>query len=93
MLFINAVNEATREKARSFLGDDHLQRIVDAYRPLADQDGFPRVVTNEEIRAKGSSLGSPFMRGVTTEAETGILKGKISPYGKPFLVVLTTRKN
>ena len=31
VLFINAVNEVTRERAQSFLTDDHIQRIVTAY--------------------------------------------------------------
>lgn len=59
MLFINAVNEVTRERAQSFLTDDHLQRIVDAYQVFADEEGFARVVSNEEIREKGSNLSIP----------------------------------
>ena len=31
ILFINAVNEVTRERAQSFLTDDHIERIVRAY--------------------------------------------------------------
>jgi type I restriction enzyme M protein len=34
ILFINAVNEVTRERAQSFLTDDHIERIVKAYREL-----------------------------------------------------------
>jgi type I restriction enzyme M protein len=34
ILFINAVNEVTRERAQSFLTDDHIERIVRAYRGL-----------------------------------------------------------
>jgi type I restriction enzyme M protein len=59
VLFINAVNEVTRERAQSFLTDDHLQRIVDAYQVFADADGFARVVSNDEIREKGSNLSIP----------------------------------
>ena len=34
ILFINAVNEVTRERAQSFLTDDHIERIVRAYREV-----------------------------------------------------------
>ena len=59
VLFINAVNEVTRERAQSFLTDDHLQRIVDAYQAFGDEDGFVRVVANDEIQEKGSNLSIP----------------------------------
>jgi len=56
VLFINAVNEVTRERAHSFLTDDHIQRIGAAYQAFGDDDGFARVVGNAEIREKGSNL-------------------------------------
>ena len=59
ILFINAVNEVTRERAQSFLTEEHIQRIVGAYRAFADEDGFARVVSNDEIREKGSNLSIP----------------------------------
>jgi len=59
VLFINAVNEVTRERAQSFLTDDHLQRIVAAYQAFGDEDGFARVVSNDEVREKGSNLSIP----------------------------------
>ena len=34
ILFINAVNEVTRERAQSFLTDDHIERIVAAYQAV-----------------------------------------------------------
>lgn len=59
VLFINAVNEVTRERAQSFLTDDHIQRIVAAYQAFGDEDSFARVVSNDEIREKGSNLSIP----------------------------------
>ncbi len=56
ILFINAVNEVTRERAQSFLTDDHIQRIVEAYQNFADINGLSRVVSNDEVREKGNSL-------------------------------------
>jgi len=59
ILLINAVNEVTRERAQSFLTDDHIERIVNAYDKFADNPGFARVVTLEEIRAKDGNLSIP----------------------------------
>jgi type I restriction enzyme M protein len=59
VLFINAVNEVTRERAQSFLTDDHIQHIVAAYEAFGDENGFARVVANDEIREKGNNLSIP----------------------------------
>jgi type I restriction enzyme M protein len=59
ILLINAVNEVTRERAQSFLTDDHLERIVKAYQRFKDEPGFTRVATLEEIRAKDGNLSIP----------------------------------
>ncbi|MEO0565475.1 MAG: class I SAM-dependent DNA methyltransferase, partial [Chloroflexota bacterium] len=40
ILFINALNEVTRERAFSFLTDDHITRIADAYHAFADEEHF-----------------------------------------------------
>jgi len=39
ILFINAVNEVTRERAQSFLTDEHIERIVAAYRRYENEPG------------------------------------------------------
>jgi type I restriction enzyme M protein len=59
ILFINAVNEVTRERAQSFLTDHHIERIVQAYEVFKDEPGFTRVVGLEEIRAKEGNLNIP----------------------------------
>jgi len=53
------VNEVTRERAQSFLTDDHIQRIVAAYRSFRYEGGFAQVISNDEIREKGSNLSIP----------------------------------
>jgi type I restriction enzyme M protein len=70
ILFINAVNEVTRERAQSFLTDDHLQRVVEAYRDFKDEPGFTRVVPIEEIRVKDGNLSIPLYVGGETQAQT-----------------------
>ena len=59
ILFINAVNEVTRERAQSFLEEEHIQKIVAAYRAFRDVDGFARAVPLDEIRANHSNLSIP----------------------------------
>jgi hypothetical protein len=59
ILFINAINEVTRERAQSFLTDEHIARIVKAYEAFKDESGFARVVGLEEIRARDSNLSIP----------------------------------
>ncbi len=70
ILFINAVNEVTRERAQSFLTDEHLQRVVRAYLEFKDEPGFTRVVPIEEIRAKEGNLSIPLYVGGETQAQT-----------------------
>jgi type I restriction enzyme M protein len=70
ILFINAVNEVTRERAQSFLTDDHLQRIVQAYQDFKDVSGFTSVVPIEDIRPKDGNLSIPlYVTGETTMKE------------------------
>ncbi len=70
ILFINAVNEVTRERAQSFLTDEHIQRVVRAYQDFKDEPGFTCVVPIEEIRAKDGNLSIPLYVSGETQAQT-----------------------
>ena len=59
VLLIDAVNEVARERATSFLRPEHQQRIEAAYAAFADEDGFAKVATLEEIVGQGFSLSIP----------------------------------
>lgn len=59
VLLINAVNEVTRERAQSFLTQEHIQRIVSAYQAFEDMDGFARVLSNAEVQHQGGNLSIP----------------------------------
>ena len=59
VLFINAVEEVTRERAQSFLQREHIERIVDAYRSFRDVEGLARVAHLDEVRANGANLSIP----------------------------------
>ena len=59
ILFINAVNEVTRERAQSFLTGDHIERIVAAYRTFKEIPGFTRVATLDEVSQHDGNLSIP----------------------------------
>jgi type I restriction enzyme M protein len=49
ILFINAVNEVTRERAQSFLEEAHIERMAGAYHSLDDITDFAALVGQDEI--------------------------------------------
>lgn len=71
ILCINAVNEITRERAQSFLTDEHLQHVVLTHQDFKDEPGFTRVVPIEGIRAKEGNLSIPLYVGGETQGQTG----------------------
>ncbi len=56
ILFINAVSEVTRERSQSFLEEDHIQKILRAYKDFKDIEGFTKVASIEDILTHQSSL-------------------------------------
>ncbi|NTW02781.1 MAG: SAM-dependent DNA methyltransferase [Oscillochloris sp.] len=72
VLFINALNEVTREQAQSFLQEQHIQRVVAAYRAFASEDGFAHVATLDEIQANQSNLNiALYVRPAANGGESG----------------------
>jgi type I restriction enzyme M protein len=59
VIFIDAVNEVTRERAQSFLTPAHQQRILAAYKTFTDVPGYAKVATLAEIHASGANLSIP----------------------------------
>ena len=59
VLFIDAVNEVTRERAQSFLTSTHIDRITAAFRNFRDEDGFTTVADLAEIASKQNNLNIP----------------------------------
>lgn len=69
ILFIDGVHEVARERAQSFLKPAHQQRILGAYRAFADQPGFAKVASLEDVLANGGSLAIPrYVRPIRPEA-------------------------
>jgi type I restriction enzyme M protein len=59
VIFIDAVNEVTRERAQSFLKPEHQQRILSAFNSFVDVPGFAKVASLAEIGANAANLSIP----------------------------------
>jgi type I restriction enzyme M protein len=59
VLFVDAAEEVSRERAQSFLLETHIHKIVRAYQEFVDLDGFAKVAALDEIRANRCSLAIP----------------------------------
>lgn len=73
ILFINAVDAVTRERAQSFLTDEHIEHIVGAYRAFRDEAGFACVATVEEVLARDGNLSIPLY--IPTSSANGSDRG------------------
>jgi type I restriction enzyme M protein len=74
VLFIDGVNEVTRERSMSYLKVEHQDRVAQAYHNFEDVYGFAKVSTLDEIRAKGYSLS--IQLHVTGQNDTGLDDGE-----------------
>jgi len=83
ILFINAVNEVTRERAQSFLTDDNIERIVQGYESFKDEPGFTRVVTVDQIRKQEWSINIP-LYVVNTEHRRTEIRSSGGSLGETF---------
>lgn len=59
VLFINAINEVERKNAQSYLEDQHIKRIADAYKNYCNEDGFVQIATIQDIADNNFSLSIP----------------------------------
>jgi type I restriction enzyme M protein len=88
ILLINAVNEVTRERAQSFLTNEHIEHIVKVYEKFKDEPGFAHVATLEEIRTKEGSLSIPLyvepsaVNGLHDLKQNGSLEATLSDWLK-----------
>ena len=59
VLFVNAVDLVTRERAQSFLRPSDQKQILDAYEDFKDVPGLAKVASDKDIAAKDYSLSIP----------------------------------
>jgi type I restriction enzyme M protein len=77
VMFIDAVNEVTRERAQSFLKPEHQQRILQAFKSFVPEDGFTAVATREQIAANGANLSIPLYVKRSTPTASGNGDGEV----------------
>jgi type I restriction enzyme M protein len=84
VLFINAVNEYAREQGQSFVREQHIEKIIDAYRRFDEIPGFAHVATRDEIRSNQASLNIPLYvgngNGRVTEGEAASLTDAVAAW-------------
>ena len=56
ILIVNAVKEVKQEKNIAFLEDKHIEKIYKTYLDFKDQEGFCKVISNEEVLGNKGSL-------------------------------------
>ena len=72
VIFIDAVNEVTRERSMSYLTPEHQERVADAYHDFKDVEGFAKVASLDDIRANDGNLSIPlYVRGKAVSEEQG----------------------
>jgi type I restriction enzyme M protein len=59
VLFIDAVDDVTRERSMSFLRPEHQEQITTAYRQFQDAPGYTSVAALDDIRSNEFSLSIP----------------------------------
>lgn len=69
VLFINAVKEVTRKNAESFLEDEHIAKIANAYDDYESIAGFAKKATIKNIEDNGYSLSIPLYVNEQTEVK------------------------
>lgn len=78
VLFIDAVNEITRERAMSFLREEHQAHILAAYRAFINEPGFARVATLDDIVQQEFSLSIPLYVKRTSGGRNGNITEQLS---------------
>ena len=70
ILFINAVNEVMRKNAQSYLEDQHIKKIAEAYEKYEEIENFSKVVTVREVSENDYSLSIPlYVKPETNEGK------------------------
>lgn len=59
ILMVNAVNEVERKNAQSYLDDNHIKKIADAYEKYENQEDFAKVITIDDAAKNNYSLSIP----------------------------------
>lgn len=71
ILFINAVNEVKAETGTSYLKDEHIEKISNAYHEYKDVEGFAKIVDKDELQTQNWNLNiSLYVSNIKIKAAT-----------------------
>ena len=59
VIFVDALNQVTRERAQSFLKPEHQQRILQAFKAFVDEPGLAKVASVADVIANAGNLSIP----------------------------------
>ena len=75
VLIINAVKEVKQDKNIAYLEQSHIERIYNAYKNYADEEGFSKVVTIDEVLKHKASLNMALYVSNVDSSKTQISLG------------------
>lgn len=94
ILFINAVNELKTEKSVSLLEENHIQKIYGAYRDYKDNEGFSKVVKDEEVLRNNGNLNiTLYVSESKTKAATGNIEELITEWNHSSMALRKSIKD
>ena len=93
VLFIDAVNEVTRERSQSFLTGDHIDRIVQTFRTFESEAGFAAVETLEAIGEQNNKLSIPLYVNRASDQTEHDLEGAIADWQHAAIELRATAKH
>ena len=70
VLFIDARSEVTRKNAESYMTDDQIHKVSDAYLKYGEEEGFSAIASVEDILSNDAKLSIPlYVRSVSTSSD------------------------
>ena len=93
VLFIDAVNEVTRERAQSFLTPKHIDRIASVFRAFEPEEGFAAVETLDTIADRSSNLSLSLYVGRTGDQAEHDVDSAIAQWRQSTALLRSTAYN
>jgi type I restriction enzyme M protein len=93
VLFIDAVNEVTRERAQSFLTPEHIDRVVSAFQAFDSEEGFAAVETLGAIADRSGNLSIPLYVTRRNDGADHDLEGSIAAWRQSAVELRTAAEN
>lgn len=87
IIFINAVNEIKLERAFAWLEETNINKITSTYRLFKEEEGFSKIVSNNEILSNNGILTIPLYVKTVSEGQQESVKSIIKELKHSHLLV------